>query len=59
MKALLKNILDAPGATMAGAIIAALGVFTASDLEMPKVVLVSLMALSAGLAIFSGPNKNI
>lgn len=57
MKALFKNIIDAPAATFGGAITAALGVFIASDLAMPKILLVTLMALSAFLSIFSGPNK--
>ena len=57
MKALLKNIIQAPASTFAGAIIAALGVFIASEIPMPMIVMVSLMAVAAFLSIFSGPNK--
>ena len=57
MKALLKNIIDAPAATMAAALVAGLAVITGSDIEIPKEVVVGLMALSAILAGFSGPNK--
>lgn len=58
MKALFKNIFDAPAATAAGAIVAALAVITGSDVDLPKEVMVGLMALSALLATFSGPNKS-
>lgn len=57
MKNLLRNIWDAPGATIAGGIIAALGVLTVTDVELPEGVTLSLMALAAFLGVFSGPNK--
>ena len=57
MKALFRNIIDAPAATFAGGITLFLGVFIASGMEMPQIVLVILMAFSAFLSIFSGPNK--
>lgn len=57
MKNLLANIWDAPAATMAGAFVAAIGVITAADIEVSKGIIVGLSALSALLAVFSGPNK--
>jgi hypothetical protein len=57
MKALFKNIIDAPAATIAGGLVAALAVITGADLDLPKGVIVGLMAFSALLATFSGPNK--
>lgn len=57
MKALLKNIIDAPAATAGGAIVAGLAVVTSSDVNLSKEVMVGLLALSAALSVFSGPNK--
>lgn len=57
MKNLFKNIWAAPAATMAAALVAAIGVITAADIEVSKGVIVGLSAVSALLATFSGPNK--
>lgn len=57
MKELFRNIIDAPAATMAGAITAALAVVIGADLGLPTAVVVGLMSVSAFLSIFSGPNK--
>lgn len=57
MKNLFRNIWDAKAATMAGALVASIGVITAADLEVSKGIIVGLSALSALLAVFSGPNK--
>jgi len=56
MKALIKNIWEAPGATMAGALVAAIGVLTVAEIEVDPWVIVGLAAASAALAVFSGPN---
>ena len=57
MYALIKNIWQAPAATAACAICLALTVLTGSEIEMPKELVVGLLALSAFLSGFSGPNK--
>ncbi len=57
MKSLFKNIIGAPASTFAAAIIAALGVFIASGIELPEIAIVILMAVAAFLSLFSGPNK--
>lgn len=57
MKNLLKNIWMAPSSTVAGALVASIGVITASDLTVDKSVIVALAAVSAFLAIFGGPNS--
>lgn len=57
MKNLFKNIWDAPASTIAGGLVAAIGVAVAADVELPKVAVVSLSAVSAFLAVFDGPNK--
>ena len=57
MKALFKNIIDAPAATIAGAIIAALAAITSSGYPIPEPVSVVIMVVAAFLAAFSGPNK--
>lgn len=57
MKNLLKNIWEAPGASIAGALNAALAVVIASDLGIPIWALVSMSASAAFLGFLSGPNK--
>lgn len=57
MKALFKNILEAPAATTAGALIAGLTYVQAAELDMPLGVKVAIGATAAVLAVFSGPNK--
>lgn len=57
MKNLLRNILDAPAATAASALVSGLAVVIATDMAMPKWVLLSAAILSAVLSAFSGPNK--
>ena len=57
MKNLFKNIWTAPSSTVAGALVASIGVITASDLTVDKSVIVALAAVSAFLAIFGGPNS--
>lgn len=57
MKNLFKNIWQAPASTVAAALVAAIGVATAADIELSKELIVGLSALSAFLAVFSGPNK--
>jgi len=60
MKNLFRNIWDAPSSTVAGALVASIGVITASDISVDKGVIVALAAASAFLAIFGGPNtKNL
>jgi hypothetical protein len=57
MKALLKNIWQAPAATMAAALVAGLTYIIGADIDLPKEAMVALGSLSAVLAAFSGPNK--
>lgn len=57
MKNLLRNVWDAPASTLASAIIGGLGAIIASDFEMPKWILLSMVAISAFLAAFDGPNS--
>lgn len=57
MKNLIKNIWQAPSSTIAGGLVAAIGIAIASDIEMPKSLIVALSAVSAFLAVFDGPNK--
>lgn len=57
MKNLFKNIWEAPASSAASAITAALGVFIASDIGIPKWLLVVMAGVSASLALFSGPNN--
>lgn len=57
MKNLLKNIWDAPSSTIAGGLVAFIGVITATDIEVSKGLIVTLSAVSAFLAVFGGPNK--
>lgn len=57
MKNLAKNIWEAPAATSAAALVAAIGVITAADIEASKWLIVVLSSASALLATFSGPNK--
>lgn len=57
MKNLIKNLWAAPASTIVAALVAGIGVITASDLEVSKSVIASLSAVAAVLAAFSGPNK--
>lgn len=54
MRNLFRNIWEAPGSTIAGAIAASIGVITASGAEVPGWVVIGLSAVSAFLAVFSG-----
>lgn len=56
MKNLFRNIWEAPASTIAGGLVAAIGVSVASDIELPKMVILALSATSAFLAVFDGPN---
>lgn len=57
MKNLFKNIWQAPASTIAGGMVAAIAVITATDIEVPKYVILALSSVSAFLAVFDGPNK--
>lgn len=56
MKNLIKNIWQAPAATIAGGITASIGVVIAADIELSKVAMITMLSLSAFLSVFSGPN---
>lgn len=57
MKKLLANIWNAPAATSAGAICAALAVLTAADVGLPKPWQIGLLAISAFLGFFGDRKK--
>lgn len=58
MKNLFRNIWEAPGSTISGGIIAAIGALLATDADVPKNLMITLICISAFLSIFSGPNKS-
>jgi hypothetical protein len=53
MKNFFSAIWKAPQSTFAGAIVAALAVLTAADVDLPKSWQVGLLAASAFLSVFS------
>lgn len=57
MKQLLLNIWHGKAGTIAAALVAAIGVATAADLDWPKEVIVALASLGAFLAAIAGPTK--
>lgn len=58
MKPLLRNIWEAPAATMAGALVAGLTFLQVAEVEMPTWATLTIGSLAAVLAVFSGPNKS-
>lgn len=57
MKNLLKNLWEAPAATMAGAINAAIAVVIAAELNVPDAWLIGIAAAGAFFGFISGPNN--
>jgi hypothetical protein len=57
MKNLFKNIWDAPASTIAGGVVAGIGIVTVSDIELNPYFILCLSAVAAFLAVFDGPNK--
>ncbi len=58
MKNLIKNIWNAPASTIAGALVASIGVIVVTDLNVPTWAIIALTATSAFLAVFSGSKPN-
>jgi hypothetical protein len=59
MKNLFKNIWQAPASTIAGGLVAAIGVAAASDAGWSKETIVTLSTISAFLAVFAGPKPTV
>lgn len=57
MKALIKNIWEAPAKTMAGAIVSGLVALGGAWADAPPAVTISVAVLVAFIGAFAGPNK--